>query len=95
MNQRGEKGFPPPKKKILVYIYLIDHKRKTNMEKQILNTWADVIVKRFMPTDNYNGVDNVDDCYNQEYCEDNRPKIKELKTKRNFLSNSDFVIPIS
>ena len=65
------------------------------MEKQILNTWADVIVKRFMPTDNYNGVDNVDDCYNQEYCEDNRPKIKELKTKRNFLSNSDFVIPIS
>ena len=37
-----------------------------------------------MPTGNYDDVDQVDDCYNQEYCEHNRTEIKKLKTKRNF-----------
>ena len=34
-----------------------------------------------MPTGNYDDVDQVDDCYNQEYCEPNRPEIKELRQK--------------
>ena len=55
------------------------------MENQNLHTWADIVVERFMPTGNYDDVDQVDDCYNQEYCEHNRTEIKKLKTKRKTL----------
>ena len=51
------------------------------METQNLHTWADIVVERFMPTGNYDDVDQVDDCYNQEYCEPSRPEIKELRQK--------------